>query len=78
MNEINILNQIKFPDHYNYSQKELEDLKKKARENNASLLTTEKDYLRINENFKKKISYIKIKVEIENKNQLIEEIKRII
>ena len=77
-NNISLLEEISFPDHYNYSEKELENLIKKARNDGAILLTTEKDYLRINENFKKKISYIKIKVEIENKNQLIEEIKRII
>ena len=77
-NNISLLEEISFPDHYNYSEKELENLIKKAKDGEAILLTTEKDYLRINENFKEKISYIKIKVEIENKNQLIEEIKRII
>ena len=77
-NNLNIFEQISFPDHYNYSKIEIEDLKKKAKENDAFLLTTEKDYLRINENYKESISYIKIKIEIENKNQFIEEIKKII
>jgi len=77
-NNLNIFEQISFPDHYNYSKAEIEDLKKNAKENDAFLLTTEKDYLRINENYKESISYLKIKVEIENKNQFIEEIKKII
>ena len=77
-NNLNIFEQISFPDHYNYSKEEIEDLKKNAKENDAFLLTTEKDYLRINENYKESISYLKIKVEIENKNQFIEEIKKII
>jgi len=50
----------------------------KAKEENCSLLTTEKDFFRINENYKKNIKHLKIKVEIENKSQFIEEIKKII
>jgi len=77
-NNINILEEISFPDHYNYLNKELENLIIKAKENNTILLTTEKDYLRINENYKKNVNYLKIVVEIENRNQLIEEIKKIL
>jgi len=50
----------------------------KAKENNTILLTTEKDYLRIDENYKKNINCLKIVVEIENRNQFIEEIKKVI
>jgi len=77
-NKVNILEQISFPDHYNYSKIELEKLIERAKENNAILLTTEKDYMRINENYKKKINYIKIKIEIENKNEFVNEIKKIL
>ena len=77
-NSINILEEISFPDHHDYSNKELESLHNKAREKNASLLTTEKDFFRIDENYRKNISQLKITVEIENKNQFIEEIKKII
>ena len=50
----------------------------KIKDKNSILLTTEKDYFRISENHKKNIKYLKIKVEIENKNQFIENIKKII
>ena len=70
--------EISFPDHYNYSQKELENLISMAKNNNAIFLTTEKDYLRIEENYRKNIFYIKIKIKIENKDKLIQEIKKII
>ena len=56
----------------------METLINKAKNNDAILLTTEKDYLRIDENYKKNISYVKITTEIENKKQFIEEIKKII
>ena len=77
-NKIEILKNISFPDHYDYSDTELEDLLVTAREKNAILLTTEKDYLRINDNYKKDINYLKIKTDINNKNQFVEEIKKII
>ena len=78
INKVNLIEKINFPDHHNYSLKELDMLKNKAEKNNAILLTTEKDYLRINQNYKKNINYLKIAVEIENKNKFIEEIKKII
>ena len=77
-NNIEAIEEIKFPDHYNYSKKEMENLINKTRENNAILLTTEKDYFRVNQNYKKNINYLKIAVDIENQNQFIEEIKKII
>ena len=48
-NEINPIKEIKFPDHYNYSEKEIEELTDKAKKNNLILLTTEKDFFRIKE-----------------------------
>ena len=77
-NNINILREISFPDHYKYSNKEIENLINKAKENDATLLTTEKDFFRINETYRKNIKYLKIIVEMENKNQFIEEIKKFI
>jgi len=77
-NNIEAIEEIKFPDHYNYSKKEMENLINKTRENNAILLTTEKDYFRISQNYKKNINYLKIAVDIKNQNQFIEEIKKII
>jgi len=77
-NNINIIEKIKFPDHYNYSEKKLDDLTDKARNNKTILVTTEKDYLRINENYKKNINYLKISTKIENKDEFIKEIKKIV
>ena len=76
--QINAIEAIKFTDHHKYSEKELENLIDKSNINNAILLTTEKDYFRIPENFKKNIKYLKIDVEIENQNEFIDEIKKII
>ena len=77
-NKLNAVETIKFPDHHKYSEKELENLLSKIKENNTILLTTEKDYFRIFESYRKNIKFLKIKVEIENKSQFMEEIKKII
>jgi len=77
-NKINLIEKIKFPDHHKYSEKDLENLLNKIKENNTILLTTEKDYFRIVESHKKNIKCLKIKVEIENRSQFIEEIRKII
>ena len=77
-NNINIFEEIKFPDHYNYSSEELEMLIKKAKENKAILITTEKDYYRINESHRKNLNFLKVSFDISNKNKFFEEIKRII
>ena len=75
-NNLNVIEKIRFPDHYNYSEKELENLIEKCKRNNAILITTEKDYFRINEKYKKNIKYLRIKVKIEKEKEFIEELKK--
>ena len=77
-NKINVIEEINFSDHHKYLNHELENLVKKAKENDAILLTTEKDYFRINRDYKKNFNFLKIEVKINNRDQFIEEIKKII
>ena len=77
-NNINILEEKSFPDHYFYTKFDLNHLSKKAIENNAELLTTKKDYLRINKEMRKNINFLEIKVEIQSQNEFVELIKKTI
>ena len=77
-NDVEILDEIKFPDHHKYSKKDLENLINRKEENNSILITTEKDYLRIDESYKKNISFLKIEVQVENRDKFIDQIKKII
>ena len=54
-NNLNVIDEKTFPDHYKFTKKDLENLFNMAKKNNAILLTTEKDYFRIDDNDKKKI-----------------------
>ena len=76
-NNINTLKNSTFPDHHNYTDHEIKKLINQAEENDAVLLTTEKDFLRIKKEFHDKISVLKIDLIIEKKNQLMDKIKRI-
>ena len=67
---------IYYPDHYNFPKTELDTLIKRAEISNSILLTTEKDYFRIDDNYKKNIEFLKIELEIENKDSFIELIKK--
>ena len=58
-----------FPDHYKISNKQIDDLRKKALSHNLSIITTEKDYLRLSEKQKKKINYLKVELKIKKLNE---------
>ena len=48
-----------------------------AKNNDYKIVTTEKDYYRLDSNNKKKIKYAKIELEIENKDKFINRILNI-
>ena len=75
-NNLQLLNYQSFPDHYNYKKKDLDNLKSKAKELNALLLTTEKDYCRINRDFRKGIEKLDVDLEIDSKEEFINLIKK--
>jgi tetraacyldisaccharide 4'-kinase len=75
-NNLNLVNKFSFSDHHDYSYTEIENMVKKF--NDCILLTTEKDYCRIPlDSILKgfKIEYLKIRLEIENKDNFIKLIK---
>jgi tetraacyldisaccharide 4'-kinase len=68
-NNLKIKKSISFPDHYNYSLKELNNLVKYSTENNLKLITTEKDYFRIKHFNIPEIQYLGVTLKIKNKDQ---------
>ena len=67
--KFNIVKKIIFPDHHNFKDKEIDEIKKIAFENKLKIVTTEKDYKRLNTKNKKNIDYLKIKLKIKNLNK---------
>ena len=55
-----------YPDHYEYSETEINKIKKLASEKKLKILTTEKDFYRIPNKLRKNISFLKIEIKINN------------
>ena len=74
-NKLNIIKEIKFPDHYQYTKKDIDNIKSKAQKINAKIITTEKDFIKINKDFSCGIDYLQIDLIIKNEDELIDLIK---
>ncbi len=77
-NHLDIQKTISFPDHYEFKKEELEKIIEEARQNNWEIVTTEKDYYRINILVFKNIKYLEIELKILDKEKLISQILRYI
>jgi len=72
----NILKTIEYPDHHKYSNEDIYSLLEKANSLDAHLITTEKDHIRIPDDFKKSISFIKGQIIVNNEVDLIKEFQK--
>ena len=75
-NDLSIKKKFIFPDHHKYSKNEIMNIVDEAKKQNCQIITTEKDYYKIKK-FDIKIEYIKISLNIENKDILINKIKKL-
>ena len=55
-----------YPDHYNFSDTDIFNIKTLAKKKNLNIITTEKDYLRLNKKNKKNIKFLKTDLDIKN------------
>ena len=74
-NNIKITKEIIFPDHHNYTQKDIDYIRLQARQFNSKILTTEKDYTKIKSYKNDDIKYLKIELDIKNEDKLIDYLK---
>lgn len=70
--KFNILESIEFPDHYDYTDEDLDKIFIKSKNLDAKIITTEKDYLRINQSKLKDIKFIKSELKIINEDKIID------
>ena len=69
INGIKIVKELEFPDHYEYSEKDINKILSEANKLNSKILTTEKDYLRIKSENLSQIKYIKSELKITNEDE---------
>ena len=65
--KFDICEKIIFPDHHKLTKIELNELKDKAKKENFTIVTTEKDFFRLSKIERKNIKCLKIKLEIKDK-----------
>ena len=68
--KFNVGKKIIFPDHHKFSNIDLKKLNYNASRDNLMLITTEKDFFRLNKAQRKNIKFLKIKLEIKNREKL--------
>ena len=72
--QLNVLKEIEFPDHYNYEKKDIDKIISEASDLNCTIVTTEKDSLRMNDTYLDKIKVIKSELKIINEDKFIKSI----
>ncbi len=61
---LNVLKDIEFPDHYNYKDSDIDNILDEARTLKSKIVTTEKDYHRLNKIYKDQIKFVKTELQI--------------
>ena len=76
-NNLNVVNQLTYPDHYEFSKKELKKIIDMGEKNRCKIVLTEKDFLRIKNYDLNKFHCVNIKLYIRNKDKFIERLTKI-
>ncbi len=68
---LDIIYDFEFPDHYDYTKKDIDNILNTAEKSNCKIITTEKDFLRINNINHKKIKCLKSELKIHDEERIL-------
>ena len=71
-NKFDVVREIVFPDHYDYNLNDFKKIQSIASDEKLKILTTEKDFMKIPEQFKKDIDFLAIELVIQDEKKVIE------
>ena len=74
-NKFKVIDEIVFPDHYEYKKDEIDNIINRAKDINAKIITTEKDFVKISNLDFDLIDFIEIKLKIKDEKNLIDFLK---
>ena len=69
--KLNIIKDIEFPDHYKYKSYDINKILKLSKDLNCQIITTEKDYFRLNKEKIDNINFVKSELKILDEEKLI-------
>ena len=76
-NNLKISQKLIFPDHYKFCEEEIIEIVKNAERKNLKIIMTEKDFFKVH-NFKiKDLSYLKVKLEIKNREKFFNRLRKL-
>ncbi|MFL2891645.1 MAG: tetraacyldisaccharide 4'-kinase [Candidatus Pelagibacter sp.] len=70
-NNINVIKEKIFTDHYIYKKEDVKNIIEEAKKVNAKILTTEKDFVKLSDDVTGEIDYLKIELKIEEEQKFI-------
>ena len=70
----NVVEDLEFADHYSYKNNDIEKIIYKSKKLNAKILTTEKDYLRLEKKYLEEIAFIEVELKIIDEDKFIDSI----
>ena len=71
---LDVLKDIEFPDHYDYTDNDIEQILSESKKMGCKIITTEKDYIRLKKIKTKEIQFIKSDLQIINEEDLVKNI----
>jgi len=77
INKLDIVKDLEFPDHYNFSKDDIDRIISLSKKNNCKIITTEKDYNRLDPNNKNEIRFIKSDLAIINEQEFLKNISKL-
>jgi len=75
-NKFKVIHEIIYPDHYDYSEKDIKKIKNHAKEMKANIITTEKDFIKISEIDSQDIQFLNVKLKIADEKNFISFLKQ--
>ena len=70
-----IIKEFIFPDHYEFKNSDIDKIINFAKNQNAEIITTEKDYLRLSKEFLDKIKCLKLELSISDESNFLNLLK---
>ncbi len=77
-NEINIITKFSYADHHQYKEREIKKMISLAKKSKVKLITTKKDWIRLEPMYQRQIDYLDIKIEFENVSYLKEKLIKLV
>ena len=70
-NKFNLIDEIIYPDHFEYKIKDINYIIDRAKKNDAEIITTEKDFVKISKLDDNKINFVEIDLKIDDEKNLL-------